>query len=293
MEIETIPNAAPPTEAKKETAAPAVAAGDDGAGKESKSENSPAERKFKLKYGKQERELSEKELIAEAQKGWAADERFQEAARIKREVTDAIKNGNVAELIKKFKGKDELEYAKEVLRSHLKKAQMTPEEREAEERQERIDKLKKEEEELLTRKQKAELEQATKHYEEQYDRDLSAAIEKHKLPKTHAAIGRAVSIASKIVDMKLEPDWDLVVQEAKRQMVDEYRELFEALEDGSLVEMLGEPLARRVSKALVGKGAPGIRPRAVPAKEEDKFRQEEKEPVDMDEWFAKKRAQFK
>lgn len=248
------------------------------------------ERKWRLKFGKTEREVTEKELIAEAQKGWASDEKFKQAKAIERKVKEALENGDVGYLIQKMKGKDQIEYAKEVLKAELKKRSMSPEEREMQERQERLDRLKQEEEEILNKREAEKQAERVRHYEEQYDRELASAIEKHKIPKNKYVIGRAVKIASEIVDMNLEPDWDLVVGEAKRQVQEELWEFIDQMDDFGV---LGEDRAKKISKWLVNKGMPkaSADKEAVKiVKQEDQ--KPEKAPVDAEEYWEKKRAQW-
>lgn len=248
-----------------------------------------SEKKYRLKYGKTEREVSEKELIAEAQKGWAADDRFKEAAAMKREVKDAIEKGDLEFLVRKMKGKDTKTWAKELLINELRKAQMSPEEKEASDRQSRIEALKKEEEDLLTKRAAEKLEARTKHYEDQYDRDFTAALQKHGLPKNKYVMGRAVQIASEVVDMGLEPDWDLVVGEAKRQTQAEFVDLFGQLEDYGI---FGEEVPKKIAKWLQTKGMPKKESekeavRLVKQQKDDN--RPDTEPVDSETYWEKKR----
>lgn len=249
------------------------------------------ERKFRLKYGKEERDVTEKELIAGAQKGWAADQRFKEAAAMKREVQDALANGDVEYLLKKMKGKGQLDWARDVIKSELNRRSMSDEEREADDNKNEIRRLKEERMQLESQKTEAKRAEQQRFYEDQYDRDLSQAIQKHGLPKNKYVVGRAVKIASEIVDMGLDPDWDLVVGEAKRQTQGEIQELFGQLDDYGI---LGDDIPRKISKWLVSKGMTRNQADKEAAKvvRNNGEQKAEQEPVDSNDWFANKRKQW-
>lgn len=276
----------------QETPAPEVAPGNDGASKESGAQAAPpAEQKHKLKFGKQEREVTTQELVAMAQKGWASDERFQEASRIKAELKKARDEGDIDKLVKLLKGKDASEFYKERLKEDLRLKTMPPEEREKYELAQEKARLKAEIDDMKRSQEEAKLAQLQEHYEAQYDRELSEAVKKNGLPKSRYAVSRAVKLAEKVIDMGLEPDWDLVVKEAKAQILAEQKELYESIEDDpSLLALLGENLPRRISRALLSSGNAKTEPKVkveTPVSKEKKS-----EAVDIDQWFKRRREEF-
>lgn len=289
MEIETIAPAAPDAGTVSEQK-PKAEAKPDSAGVQ-KPDETPAEKKWRLKYGKTEREVSEKELIAEAQKGWAADEKFKAAAKKERDLREAYARGDMEFITKNVKGKNQIEWAKEVLRAELRKKQMSPDELAAEQARQELRQLQEEKLALEAEKTQAKRAERQKFYEDQYDRDLTAAIKANGLPKNKYVIGRAVQIAKEIVDMDLEPDWDLVVKEAKRQVQDEMGELLDQLDDFGFV---GEERARKISKWLVNKGMPKAQAdkAAVKVVKQEGNDKPDIEPVDSDTYWEKKRAQW-
>lgn len=290
MEIETVaapitPDTGATGEQKTKTE---VKQADPGASKT----ETPAERKHRLKFGKTEREVSEQELISLAQRGWASDEKFKSAAQKEREIKDALANGDVDYLIKKIKGKDQIEYAKEILKAELNKKRMTPDELEAAEHKAEIARLKDERNKLEGQKRKEKEDAAQRHYEEQWDKELSEAIVKNNLPKNKYVIGRAVKIASEVLDLTgNDPDWDLVVKEAKRQTTEEIVELFGQLEDYGV---LGDDIPRKISKWLVGKGMSKTQADKEVSKVVKQADQKGEgiQPVDSEEYWERKRASW-
>lgn len=305
MEFETIPNGAPSESANTETVkteATATGVAEKATGLESTqrgNENTEAKQqtiteKHRIKYGKTERELTVDELKMMAQKGWAADDRFQEAARIRKETEELVKKANWDKLIEKQTGKSALEFYKEKLKAEIARMKMTPEEKELEDKRREVEALRAEEEQIKAARLEEQVAAREKQYAEQWDKELTEAIESEGLPKTRYAIQRAVQIASKVNAMGLDPDWRLCVREAKNQLLEDTKGFFASAKDeNALIALLGEDLAMRVSKALVNRKQPQAPQRkAVDATKGDNFRQKETKPVDMDVWIASRRKKF-
>lgn len=247
-------------------------------------------KKFKLKFGKTEREVDESEALALAQKGWASDEKFKAAKQIEREVKEALDRGDPEFLIKKKFGKDKLEWAKDVLKEELRRRTLSPEELEFEDRKQRLEDLKREEEEILSRREQEKMDAQTRHYEEQYDRELAEAIKAENLPANKYLTSRAIKIASELVKNDLEPDWRLVVREVKRQVQEELATLIDEVQDG--VGFIGEDRARKLAKALVDKGMPKKEAVKVVQQVQEQASNGVPKPVDENEYWERKRRQF-
>lgn len=304
MEIETLSNDSAPQETPTEntgadqSATPQV---DGKSGGEAKANpggapgvNQTQSERYKIKYGKNERELTLDELKMMAQKGWASDDRFQKAAALQKKLQEAVKQANWDELIR-MQGKDPIQFYKEQLKSYLKQQNMTPEEKAAFEMQQRIEALKKEEQEHLTQKQERQIAEQEAYYTQQWDQELSQAIQTEGLPQNQYCIGRAVAIGQKVVAMGLDPDWTLIVKEAKRQIQEDVKGLFGGYKDDSaLLGFLGDELGLRVSKAMVARKAPQPpQAKAVEtSKSRDGFKQKEAKIMDMDSWFEERRKKF-
>lgn len=298
MEIEVIPNTGSLGRSSGSAGPLSGTPSDDSPKKETKQDNSgvqepktetPAERKLRLKFGKSEREVSEKEAIALAQKGWASDEKFKSAKAAEREAQRIVDSADVEAMLTKKYGKSKLEWAKEVLKEELKVRTMSPEEKDEHDRKKRIEELKAEEESLLERKANERLEAQTQKYQEQYDREFAQALEKHKLPRNKYLMNRAVKIASELVANDMEPDWDLVVGEAKRQVQEEISEMWD--DSDQALSWIGEDRLRKVMKLLVGKIS-NAKPIAKVVQQIDANKDNEKVPVDAEEYWEKKRQQW-
>ena len=91
--------------------------------------------------------------------------------------------------------------------------------------------------------------------------------------------------------MGLEPDWDLVVGEAKSQWQSEMLEAFDNTEDYSF---FGQDRVKKLAAWMTKQGMSKKEAQKEAVKivrQEDSNK--ERTPVDSDEWFEKKRASFK
>lgn len=314
MEIETVSNAGPSEgtssqsegqsgASSQEASGSGMAEGNSGQNQNKSAadqaglgQNNGTSELHKIKYGKNERELSIDELKMLAQKGWAADDRFQQAAKMKKEIESLVKSAKWNDLIQKQTGKPALEYYKDQIKAEIRRRNMSPEEREAEERQAKIEALRNEEKELVAAKTERQLKEQEEHYAQQWDKEFADAIKKEGLPVNRYALNRAVQIAKKVVAMGLDPDWGLVVKEAKSQMQDDIKQLLTAYkDDAALLSFLGDEFGLRISKAMVNRKSPankGIQRPVAAAGSGDSFRQKEAKPMDVDEWIASRRKAF-
>lgn len=261
----------------------------DVAGAQEPKKETAAERKFRLKFGKTEREVDEKEVTMLAQKGWASDEKFKSAKAAERKAQEIVERADVEQLLLKKYGKSKLDWAKETLKEELKLRTMSPEEKEEYDRKSRIKSLEDKEAELIEREAERRLDAQTRRYQEQYDKEFAQALEKHKLPRNKYLMNRCVKIAQEIVANDMEPDWDLVVGEGKRQVMEEISEMF--TEDEAGLGWVGEDRVRKLMKLLVGKitKEPGV---AKIVRQVDSNKLDDKVPVDADSYWEAKRAQW-
>lgn len=210
-----------------------------------------AERKFKIKYGKTEREVAEKDLIAMAQKGWASDERFQSAAQKERQMQAIFQKWkeDPDAVMRALGEEDPVEFHKARLSAELKRRILTPEQRELEDLRA---KLKKSEEDDKTRSQKeseAKLEHLTNHYAQQYDKEMSAAIAESGLPKTAKTVKRAAELAYKNLKMGLDLPWSTILDMVREEYTSDIKELFGASQADKLMGLFGEDVVKKLTSA--------------------------------------------
>lgn len=208
-------------------------------------------RKFKLKYGKEEREVDEATAIAMAQKGWAADEKFQKASKKEKELIgliDKFKNDDEAfdAFVRKM-GKDPIEIYKRQLAKELQRKVMTPEQRELADAKARLAEFEGREKKRAEDEHKAKVDSLQTHYEEEYDKQMSKAILDAGLPKTPKTIKRLAQLAYKNLEMGLDLPWNTLTDMVKEEYRSDMKELFGASEADKLVELFGPDIAKKLA----------------------------------------------
>lgn len=215
------------------------------------------ERKYKLKFGKTEREVSEKEALALAQKGWAADEKFQKAAATQKEVNAFIERMKVDEdafdEFIKFLGKDPDDVYKKQLGKSLKRKVMTPEEAEREELRSKVQKYEAEKKAEEKRKHEEQVKALQEKYEQQYDKEMSEAIQGSGLPKTPKTVKRCAQIMYRALEQGYDLPWTLVVEEVRREYQEDMKEMFGNADADSLVKLFGDDIAKKFTSASLKK----------------------------------------
>lgn len=141
-------------------------------------------RKYKLKINGQDREVDEKFLVTHAQKGLAADEKFQKTAVERKNMEKLIKlaKEDPDRVIRELTGEEADEVYKRRLAAKLEKLSMTPEQRELAEYKEKLAAYEKKEAEKKAEETKAREEKAVQFWVQQYDKEIPEAIKAAGLP---------------------------------------------------------------------------------------------------------------
>lgn len=210
-------------------------------------------RKFKLKYGKEEREVDEATAIAMAQKGWAADDRFQKASSKEKEVLSLIEkfksDPEAFDAFVRKMGHDPIEIYKRQLAKELQRKVMTPEQRELAEAREKLAAFEKNEKARKDKEHQDKVSQLQTHYEQQYDKEMSDAISTSGLPKTPKTIKRLAQLAYKNLQMGLDLPWNALTDMVREEYKADMRDMFGSSDADKLVELFGPDIAKKLAGA--------------------------------------------
>jgi hypothetical protein len=133
-----------------------------------------AERKYKLKVNGRETEMDERSLVAHAQRGLAADEKFQKASLESKRVAQLLNafKSDPARVMQELAGIDPTEFSKAQIAKELRKLSMSPQELELENAREELAQYKKERQAQKETELKAQNEQATQFYIKKFDTEI-------------------------------------------------------------------------------------------------------------------------
>lgn len=229
------------------------------------SDLTPAERKiWKLKVDGEEFDFDatdEDAVKREIQKARAANKRFEEAAKIRKEAE--AKTSQAEQFYQMLKdpkmlrkvlsdpsiGVDVKKFAEEIVWEHIQDSQLTPEQREQREKEKRLKEY--EDRETATKAEAEAKEKAASlaRFEQSYESKILEALEIQGVPKKPEAVARMAQYLLKTV----EDGYDLTPSELAAQVrsdyTDEIKSLFSDVEGDQLLALLGDAVAEKIRKA--------------------------------------------
>ena len=218
-------------------------------------------KKYKIVVDGEEEELTEKELIARAQKSKAADRRFQESAQIKKEAIQLI------EMIKNPEQLEDLladpaiwgdqrkvvEFAQKILAKQLENEQKTPEQLRAEKAEKELqtlrEQLKKEQEE----KERVEYERYVQEQQAHLEEQITEAIETSGMPKSPFILKRVAQIllSAESNDKQITPKQAMNI--AKKEMEKDLKEFFDVAPEEVMENLINAEKIRSLRNRQLAK----------------------------------------
>lgn len=219
-------------------------------------------RRFKLKVRGEERELDEEEVVTAAQRFLGGDDKFKEAAKLRKEAEQIQKDLKSGDLktsraaLQKAMGNDKLRaLAIELLEEELREQSLTPEQRRVREAERKAQELEAKLKERDEAEAQARLEQQAAALTPHLDKEISDAVSASNLPKTPALLREIVKRRLEGLEEGHRIPFSVIVKEIEREQMEYGRSTFTALKDApeKLVALLGEDLAQAVHKYYTGK----------------------------------------
>lgn len=251
-------------EAKGPQDEPAEADEDGDKGGTEKAEQEPKKRKIKI--DDEEIEVDDAELERGYQKARAANKRFEEAAKLRKEAEakeqrvsqflEALE-ADPAAIVTKILGRDKfIEIAENALWQHIQKQKQyegLPEHvvKELHEKEllaekarkyEELERQQREEQE----RQKAEAEQA--QYRQKWEKTIVEGLEQHgaDLPRTMETVARAAKFIQAALDNDVPVDMAEVAEQVRESYINEHRALFSQMTPEQAFKLFGEDTARKL-----------------------------------------------
>ena len=215
-----------------------------------KAEAGSAGRKYTVKVNEEDVEVSEEELIRGYGRMRAANEKFEKAAAIEKNTAKLIETlkSDPAKILEHL-GFDMRTYAEKVLAQQLEEELLPEEERERRRReadlQTREEKLKQQEEE----KRQAEAAALQQKYASEYENTIVTALKESGLPKTPQSVKRMAELMYANLEKGVDLDAKDLVQIVREDYLGDIKTLLGELEGDSLLELLGEDVAKKLRKA--------------------------------------------
>lgn len=211
-------------------------------------------RTLKLKVEGKELELPESEVIALAQQGKSAAQRFQEAARLRKE-TEAVVNfikSNPKEAMKHL-GIDPRKFSEEVLMEAIQLEAMTPEQKrlhEAETKLKQIEAEKKRQAEAARQKEIADL---TERHRQNYEKMFIDALSAEALPKTAYTVKRMAELTIVAQKKGINVDSRQIAKLVREDYQNEIKALYQNSDPETLRQLLGEDALKKLRQDEISK----------------------------------------
>jgi hypothetical protein len=233
----------------------------------------PEKRKFKLKVDGQEREeqYSDDEVTVRLQKGYAAEKRMEEAAKVQKKWAELkqLAKDDPTLLFKELVGADPDEWAEGRVKEKWQRELMPEQERQMADLQKQLkDYQTKEQKRAEAEKARHEEMQQTL-LEKQIETDFKAAFEASGLPYTSENLEVFGKIALDANEFGIDLTPAQMVAEAKAELArretaqaEKHKGQFTNMEGPALLDYLGDAVVKKVLKAAVEKYRPAIAPPA-------------------------------
>lgn len=205
-------------------------------------------RKFKLKVNGKQLEMDQKSVTAYAQKGMAADERFQKAAAREKQIDALLRKAkeDPDSFIKEILGQDSLEYSKKRLSKELQELSLDPKEKELREYKRKVQAYEAEKAKAQQAEKKAQADKAVEHWTKHYDKVLPQSLKAVGLPLTQDVIRHATDIMIANLEDGIDLPMEVIMELTKERYLESVKGFLGASDKDKLTELLGQDIVEKL-----------------------------------------------
>lgn len=165
--------------------------------------------------------------------------------QLKTDPRKALSNPNIGLDLKKL--------AAEIIEEEISNSQKSPEQIRAEALEKQLQQLKEEREQEKQSAEERERERLTQQAYEQYDNQISAALDKGDLPKSPYLVKKISDYLLSGLEKGIDVTVDDVMPLVKKEMVDDMQQLISSLPDEAVEQFIGKDLLNRLRKKNLAK----------------------------------------
>lgn len=200
---------------------------------------------------------NEEEMLKYIQKALAADQKFQEAASLRKNVeylVNELKSNPRAILSHPEFGIDLKQFAQEILNEEIEEMKKTPEQKELERLKKELEVKTKREQELEEARREAEMEKLREQSFKQFDDELTDALSKSSLPKSPYVVKRIADTLIEAVNLGYTDAsvYD-VLPIVEQQISGEIQNMFASAPEEVLEQLIGKNNMTRLRKNRLSK----------------------------------------
>lgn len=222
----------------------------------------PSKKKYTPKVNGRQLEVeidpeNDEEMLKYIQKALAADQKFQEAASLRKNVeylVNELKTNPRAILSHPEFGIDLKQFAQDILNEEIEEMKKTPEQKELERLKKELEAKTKREQELEEAKREAELERLREQSFKQFDDDLTEALSNSTLPKSPYVVKRMADTLIEAVNLGfVDATVHDVLPIVEKQISSEIQAMFASAPEEVLEQLIGKNNLSRLRKSRLNK----------------------------------------
>lgn len=229
--------------------------------KQPETSTEPQITKHKLKVNGVEREVDQNELLRLASLGLGANEKFEQAAKLRREHEEMMKQIE-ADPIKYLQSKDPefRKKAEDFLYQQILDDEMSPEAKKARELEEQLKKYQEKEEQDKKSREEEENQKQIEKYSAEYEKQLISALESSQLPKDPDIVRDVVRVMQDALEADVELSFEEAASFVKQKTISSVMAVLSKVDN--LHEFLGDEILNKIRKSDLekikgaGKSAP-------------------------------------
>lgn len=218
-------------------------------------------KKYKIVTDGVEEEVTEKELIAMAQKGKSSDKRFQEASQIKKEAKQLLEMVRNPEQLEELLSdpaiwgdqRKVVEFAQKVLAKQMENEQKSPDVLRAEKAEKELQMIRDQQKRDNEEREKAEYESFVNTQAAQLETQITEAIESSGMPKSPFVLKRVAQVLQSALqqDKQISPKQAMSI--ARREMEKDLKEFFEVAPDEVMESLINAEKIRGLRNRQLSK----------------------------------------
>jgi hypothetical protein len=208
------------------------------------------------------RKMKWKDAKAYLQRDIAADEKFREAAKQRKELETLFKSvkdnpKKLRELIKLATGEEATAVFERELAAELEELTMDPKEKEVRNMRKKLEEYEKKEAAAREKEEAEKRSKAQEYWETKYDKDISEALKSSNLPINEDTIRYTAEIMLAQIedagDDGFEPPMSIVMDLVRERYIDSMGKMAKTMDPEKLLELLGDDGLDKLSKAAQNK----------------------------------------
>lgn len=214
---------------------------------------------YKVQIDGKEMEVDETELLKGYQRARAANQRFEEASRMRQQANrllETLQKDPLSILTNEKLGINFDDIAERHLLRKLEDQMLTPEQRAARDRDAKLKEYETREQERQEQEYQRQFEQAKNTARQDYERRFIEVLDKVNVPKTADTVSRMARYMQEALRRGMEPDIYDVADLVKEDLQAEQRAIISAASDDNLEQILGQENVEKIRKSLLAKVQP-------------------------------------